>query len=68
MRVGSGPGTSLQVLSLQMMLQLMLVDLMLKVVEPKVVEWTRLGREEIVPNNKKPFLCTNCICFPKTYM
>ena len=54
--MGFGPGTSLQVLSLQVVLQLMLVDLMSKVVEPKVVEWTRLGREEIVPSNKKAFL------------
>ena len=35
---------------------MVLVLLMAKVVELKVVEWTRLGRKEIVPDKKKAFL------------
>ena len=55
-RVGSGPGISLLVLSLQVTMAMMLVLLMTKVLPPKVEEWTRLGRKEIVPDKKKVFL------------
>ena len=52
-RVGFGPGISLHILSLQVTMVMVLELLMTKVVEPKVVEWTRLGRKEIVPDKKK---------------
>ena len=39
-----------------------------KALPPKVVRWARLGREAIVPDKRKAFLCINCFCFPKTYM
>ena len=67
-RVGSGSGISLQVLSLQVTMALMLVLLMAKVLPPKVVRWARLGREEITPDKKKALLCIICFCFPKAYV